>query len=365
MSLRTLFSLCALVGLFAFLGAPQPAVSAAEGPTLMSGGPLTFGPNDVLFIADNAGAKIVALELSGLVSSGTPGTKDVAGIDQKIAALLGTDAREIQINDLAISASSKNAFISVSRGRGANATPVLLRVDGAGKIDVISLTDVTYTQATLPNAPDANPEARRNPRASSITDMAFVDGQLFIAGLSNEEFSSKLRSVAYPFSTVDAGTSVEIWHAAHGAFETRSPVYTFVPYEIDGEQNLIAGYLCTPLVKFPVGNLQPGAKVMGTTIAELGNRNRPLDMIVYQKGGKDFLLMSNTARGVMKIPTEHFGHQAGLTEPVTGGNKAGVSYETIANMTGVEQLDLLDDQHVIVLARNDAGQLNLEAVMLP
>ena len=365
MSLRTLFSLCAVEGLFVFLLAPQPTVSAAEGPTLMSGGPLTFGPGNVLFIADNAGAKIVALDLSDLVSSGTPGTMDVAGIDQKIAALLGTDAREIQINDLAISASSKNAFISVSRGRGANATPVLLRVDGAGKIDVISLADVTYTQAMLPNPPDANPEARRNPRASSITDMAYVDGQLFIAGLSNEEFSSKLRSVAYPFSTVDAGTSVEIWHAAHGAFETRSPVYTFVPYEIDGEQNLIAGYLCTPLVKFPVGNLQPGAKVMGTTIAELGNRNRPLDMIVYQKDGKDFLLMSNTARGVMKIPTEHFGRQAGLTEPVPGGNKAGIGYETVAQMTGVEQLDLLDDDHVIVIARNDAGQMNLEAVMLP
>ena len=365
MSLRTVFSVCALVGLCAFVLAPHPAVSAAEGPTLMSGGPLTFGPDDVLFIADNAGAKIVALELGDLVSSGTPGTKDVPGIDQKIAALLGTDAREIQINDLVVSATSKNAFISVSRGRGANATPVLLRVDGTGKIDVISLADVTYTTAALPNAPDANPEARRDPRASSITDMAYVDGQLFIAGLSNEEFSSKLRSVAYPFSTVSEGTSVEIWHAAHGAFETRSPVYTFVPYEIDGQQNLIAGYLCTPLVRFPIDDLQPGAKVMGTTIAELGNRNRPIDMIVYQKGGKDFLLMSNTSRGVMKIPTAHFGHQAGLTEPVPDGNQAGVSYETIAQMTGVEQLDLLDDQHVIVIARNDAGQLNLEAVALP
>ena len=84
------------------------------------------------------------------------------GIDQKIAALLGTDAREIQINDLAISPVSKNAFISVSRGRGSTAMPVLLRVDGAGDIDVISLTDVSYTAAALPNAPEANPGARRN-----------------------------------------------------------------------------------------------------------------------------------------------------------------------------------------------------------
>ena len=103
MSLRTLFSLCAIVGVCAFVLAPQPVVSAAEGPTLASGGPLTFGPDNVLFIADNAGAKIVALELGDLASGGTPGTKDVAGIDQQIAALLGTDARAIQINDLASS----------------------------------------------------------------------------------------------------------------------------------------------------------------------------------------------------------------------------------------------------------------------
>ena len=146
--------------------------------------------------------------------------------------------------------------------------------------------------------------------------MAFVDGRLYVAGLSNEEFSSKLRSVPYPFATVDNGTSVEIYHGNHGQFETRSPVYTFVPYKVNGETNLIAGYLCTPLVKFPVNSLKPGAKVMGTTIAELGNRNRPLDMILYKKDGKEFLLMSNNSRGVMKIPTASFGDAEGITAHV-------------------------------------------------
>lgn len=365
MSRRTPFSLCAVVGLFVFLLAPSSTLLAAEGPSLGAGGPLTFGPDDVLFIADNARAKIVALQLGAQASGEVAGTKDVANIDRHIAALLGTGANEIQINDLAISPTSRNAFLSVSRGRGANATPVLVRIDGAGTIEVISLGNVTYTELALPNAPDANPGARRDPRASSVTDMAFLDGQLFIAGLSNEEFSSKLRSVNYPFASIDDGTSVEIWHAAHGQFETHSPVYTFVPYEIAGERNLIAGYLCTPLVKFPVDNLEPGAKVVGTTIAELGNRNRPIDMVVYEKNGKDYLLMSNTSRGVMKIPTENFETQAGLTDPVSGGGTAGVTYETIAQMTGIEQLDLLDDQHVVVIARNDAGQANLEAVALP
>ena len=167
----------------------------------------------------------------------------------------------------------------------------------------------------------------------------------------------------YPFDSVDGGTSVEIYHGAHGAWETRSPVYTFVEYEVDNEPHLIAGYLCTPLVKFPVKKLEAGQKLVGTTIAELGNRNRPLDMIVYSKDGKDYILMSNTSRGVMKIPTEGFGEQEGITSEID--DKAGIGYDTITAMTGVEQLDLFDDSHSIVLARTDSGALNLEKVALP
>jgi hypothetical protein len=230
---------------------------------------------------------------------------------------------------------------------------------------MLAFDQIKYSKVDLPNAPVANESnPARNPRTSSITDMAFVDGRLFVAGLSNEEFSSKLRSVAYPFSTVDGGTSVEIYHGNHGAFETRSPVYTFVPYRVGGEMNLIAGYLCTPLVKFPVNSLKSGSKVLGTTIAELGNRNRPLDMIVYRKGGKEFLLMSNNSRGVMKIPTDTFGSAAKIESRVAEETK-GVPFETVTSMKGVEQLDLLDDARTIVLARADGGALNLEVVALP
>jgi hypothetical protein len=251
------------------------------------------------------------------------------------------------------------------RGQGTNATPVVLRVDGAGKIDLIGFEKMKFSKVDLPNAPVANASTpNRNPRTSSITDMAFVDGRLYVAGLSNEEFSSKLRSVPYPFTAVDGGTSVEIYHGNHGAFETRSPVYTFVPYMVNGETNLIAGYLCTPLVKFPVSSLTPGAKVLGTTIAELGNRNRPLDMILYKKGGQEFLLMSNNSRGVMKIPTAGFGSAEKITSRVAA-ETAGVVFETITSMRGVEQLDLLDEARTIVLARSDAGALNLDVVALP
>ena len=339
-------------------------VPADVGPQFQSIGPLTFGPDGVLFAADNKAARIYAIDLGDHAASKTAGAADTKAIDQKIASMLGTDARELTITDLAIHPESRNAFLSAQRGQGANAQAVLLRVDGAGEIAVISLGKLKYTHVEIPNAPEANPTARRDPRTATITDMAYVSGRVFIAGLSNEEFASKLRSVKYPFDSVDGGTSVEIFHGAHGAWETRSPVYTFVPYEVDNEPHLIAGYLCTPLVKFPIKKLEAGQKLVGTTIAELGNRNRPLDMVVYSKDGKDYILMSNTSRGVMKIPTEGFGSQAGITKPVAG-EKEGISYKTITAMTGIEQLDLFDDSHSIVLARTDSGSLNLEKVALP
>ena len=78
-----------------------------------------------------------------------------------------------------------------------------------------------------------------------------------------------------------------------------------MPYTINNQQYLIAGYTCTPLVKFPIADLKPGEKVRGTTIAEFGAGNRVLDMIVYKQGGQEFLLTANNSRGVMKIPTAH------------------------------------------------------------
>jgi hypothetical protein len=350
-------------------GSFAPAsLQAASSTTRMSSiGPLTFGPDGVLFAADPQGAAIYALDLGAAAAKGAAGAAAIEGIDQKMAGLLGVDAKDITVADMAVHPRTKNAYIAVMRGQGADARPALLRVDGAGRLDVVALDGLASTKATLPNAPNAGAPAanpQRDPRRQSITDMAFTDGRLYIAGLSNEEFASKLRAVSYPFTTVDNGTSVEIFHGNHGQLETRSPVFAFVPWRIDNTPHLIAGYLCTPLVKFPVASLQPGAKVVGTTIAELGNRNRPIDMVLYKKDGREFLLMSNTARGVMKIPTDGFAAAAPITQPVKS-ETSGVAYETVTAMKGIEQLDLLDATRSIVLARAEGGALNLATAPLP
>lgn len=329
----------------------------AQGPQLESIGPIAFGPNSTLLVSDPAAATIYAFDLSGRNSSAIELHQTVENLTEKIGAMLGTAANQVAIVDVAANPATKEIFLAVTRGTGPDAQPLIMTVGEGGAISVVSLEDVEFTKTSLANAPaELQPQSRRQPsRMESITDMAYVDGRVVIAGLSNEEFSSKLRAVPYPFQAADAGTSVEIWHAAHGSFETHSPVRTFVAYEIENVEHLLAAYTCTPLVAFPVSDLEPGKKVMGKTIAELGNRNRPLDMIVYEQEGADYLLLANNARGVMKINMTNAANADGLTERVSGGGSAGMDYETIEALEGVMQLDKLDDGHVVILVQNASG----------
>ena len=124
----------------------------------------------------------------------------------------------------------------------------------------------------------------------------------------------------------------------------------------------MASYTCTPLVKIPVSELKPGAKVKGTTIAELGNGNQPLDMIAYTKDGKDFLLSANTKHGVIKIPTEEFASATAITSPIKG--TAGPKYVKITELKNVVQLDKLDDARAIILTKTGSG-FDLKTVPLP
>lgn len=337
---------------------------SGQGPALASMGPMAFGPDGTLFAADNQNAAIVALDLGAAANGGAAGAKGLDAVNEKLAALLGTGAREVTITDLAVHPRTRNAYVSVMRGQGAGAAPALFRIDGAGYITNVALASLKFQRVAMPNAPAANEGARQNPRTQVVTDMAFADGRLWVAGLSNEEFASKLRAIPYPFAGIDRGTSVEIYHGNHRQLETRSPVNAFVPYMLNGQAHLIAGYTCTPLVKFPIANLKPGDKVRGTTIGEFGAGNRVLDMIVYRKGGQEFLLTANNSRGVMKIPTSTFASAAAITTPVEE-ETGGVPFEKVTSMTGILQLDKLDDNNSIVIAQASSGALNLQVVPLP
>ena len=330
---------------------------------MKSAGVLTFGPDGILFAGDPVGGAIFAIDTDDNKSAAGVAI-DLKAANEKIAALLGAAPDQIIINDIAVNPVSHKVYFSVSRGRGPDATPVLLRLDASGKFQEVQLDRVKHSKVALPNPPSAESKSGRgpSPRMESITDLAYVDGKVFVAGLSNEEFSSTLRAIPFPFNSADKGTSVEIFHGAHGRFETNAPVRTFVPYTIGGKPNLLAAYTCTPLVKFSIADLKPGQKIMGTTIAELGSGNRPLDMIAYKKDGKDFILMSNSSRGVMKISVENIESYQGITKKT---EITGVPYETLAAFKGVEQLDLYDSKNALMLVRGEGGSLDLKTVALP
>ena len=334
-------------------------------------GPIAFGPNGILFIADTKAAAIVAIDTGDTKSGASANPVKVESLEQKVAGLLGTSPDAVLVNDVAVNPVSHNVYVAVSRGRGPEATPVLLRVNGSGTIEPVALDKVKFSRAELPDAPvdGVVGEGRRqsNPRQESITDLAFFQDRVIVAGLSNEEFASTLRAVPFPFKTVAGGTTVEIYHGAHGRFETRAPVRTLVPVTVGNEPYVLAAYTCTPLVQFPVKALEPKAKVRGKTIAELGNRNRPLDMVVYEKDGKEYLLLANSSRGVMKIEADNIEEASAIEEPVGGGGQKGLKVQTVEGWTGVEHLDLFDSAHALVLRRpnGEKGPANLETLPLP
>jgi len=355
------FTLIAVLTAAAVFGAATAGMKSGKAE-LKWAGSLAFGPDGVLFVGDSIGGAIYAIDTEDR-TKGDAAKLDIKGISEKIAAALGTSADQILINDMAVNPVSKKIYISISRGRGPDGLPVIVRVDSKGKISELSMENVKYSSVSLSDAPQADPSdsRARNRRLEAITDIAFVNGNVIVAGLSNEEFSSSLRSIPYPFDQGVKGAGIEIYHGSHGRFETNAPVRTFVAYKIQQQPYILAAYTCTPLVKIPVTDLKPGSKVKGTTIAELGNRNRPLDMIVYNKDGKDYILMSNSSRGVMKMSAD------GLDgyKPITAHTEvAGVPYQTIAELKGVEQLDKYDDKTAVIL-QGENGSLDLRSIPLP
>lgn len=359
--LSILFVLSALIVVSQFVSAAMVDGMKKGAPAMKSIGPITFGPDNVLFASDPSEASIFAIVLDDAAASSKTEI-NVEGIDKKVAALLGTGADNIWIADMAVNPNSNFAYLSVSRGRGPEGDPVLVRVNNKSELSIVSLEDVNHIQVKIPNPADHGEGRRGNPRMSSITDLSYIDGKLYVAGLSNEEFSSNFRVIPFPATEANEGSSIEIFHGAHGKYETNSPIRTFTAYQVNGEPHILAAYTCTPLVKIPLSELNPGTKVKGKTVAELGNRNRPIDMFVYNKQNKDYILMANSSRGVMKITTDDIGTMEGITERVA--DKDGLPYETIEGWDGVVQLDRLDNQTAVILAETDNG-FNLETVPLP
>ncbi len=328
-------------------------------PDIKHAGPMAFAPHGILLVGDTLNAAVYAIDTGDDQAASGEKSVNIEGVNQKIAAMLGSDAAETVINDMAVNQVSGNLYLSVARGRGPDAAPVIFKADSKGTLSQLSLKKVKFSKAAIANAPESK-EGQRNPRMSAITDLQYKDGKVVVAGLSNEEFASKLRVLKYPFDGSSQSTSVEVYHGAHGKLETASPVRTFTTYE----DTVLAAYTCTPLVSIRVEDLKDGTKTKGKTIAELGNMNNPLDMIVYKKGDQDYLLMSNSARGVMKLKLSKADIDSTKAIDSRIATTAGLPYETLKDLKDVVQLDKLNANQAVLLVSN-SGRLDIRTIDLP
>jgi hypothetical protein len=346
-----------------------------------SAGPISFGPAGILFLADNGSATIFAVDVADPGAEAGPEPFDLENVDALVASYLGCEAPDLLMRDMAVHPTSHNVYLSVQRGRGELGQAVLVRIGALdGSISEVVLDDVSFSAVRIADAPTVDDERldttlplgpegeefqfgertirllRRPIRTSTMTDMAYTHGFLLVAGLSNEEFSSKLRRYPFPFTDGGQDNSLEIFHVSHGKWETAAPIRTFVPYE--GGRSIVAGYTCTPLVHFPLEGLEPGAKTVGRTVAELGAANQPLDMITFIEQGEEHLLVANSAHGLMKIARRDIDAQEPLTEPK---EPLGVPRET-SDFQGVIRLANLEADVVLALVVDDDGRHHLRSL---
>src|SRR3954452_21542718 len=84
--------------------AAESALSSlkSDSPELKSAGALKFGPEGILFVGDSRGAAIFAIDTGDRTPATSKDLPKVENIDQKIASLLGIEASQLMINDLAV-----------------------------------------------------------------------------------------------------------------------------------------------------------------------------------------------------------------------------------------------------------------------
>ncbi|MCA9070195.1 MAG: hypothetical protein KDA84_14780, partial [Planctomycetaceae bacterium] len=254
-------------------------------PDIKSINAISFAPDGVLLVGDGRGSQIVAIE-TGDTEKGTGLKQKIEKIDTQLAGRLGTTAKGIEILDMAVNPVSGKAYFAVRKQD--DKTHLILTVDSEGTIGELELDKVTYAQLPLSAGKSG---------ISLITDVAWADDRVIAAGRSSETFASKIFSIYAPLKHEAKGDvySAETYHVSHRRWETKAPMSVVIPLKENDQTYVVGAFSCTPVVKYPLDALKPDAKVKGQSMIELGSGNRPLDMFIYQKGDKSYVL-ANTFR---------------------------------------------------------------------
>jgi len=354
---------------------------AASAQLLSSAGALAFDNGNTLFVGDARAGLVHAFDLTDALTDQADyqlgraqtfeGRTIFNNLDVEIAALLGVEAGDIAINDMVVHRPTRQIFLSVHRGHGPDAEAVVIAVNN-GELELVDLAAAEHSSSSVGPVPTAETLEFGQPlNTLAITDIDYYAGELFIAGVSNEEFSSKLRRIPFPFTNEISTSSIEIWHAVHAQYETRAPIITQTIAELDGEPTLIAIYACTPIVRIPLAELTDGAEVRGTMIGEMGFGNTPLDIVPYVNGwdGTSNVVVTNTNRSAASINLEAIASADAMPHGEGVQNVFSVEgvYQFPLPMSGTLHLDTLDETYALVVRHSpeDARNIQLHTVPMP
>jgi len=363
-------SLGSLLALLFFVGCtpePQPKPPEKPIPEKTFAGSihaLAFAPDGTLFVGDAKNGAVFAFPKLETGASSAAAFFNLRSIDSKIAASLGAKLEDIQILDMVIHPKTKNPYLAVRRGSGTDARYLVMRVEHTGKIEEIKLETLGFTKAQLQNIPKSDKFLwKKTPvKELSITDIEYYDGHVYVAGIVGDKFTSSLHKLAYPFDAKVKTSAIEMYHTVHNQRETRAPIRALTFSKIDGKPHVIAVYTCTPLVVFPLSDLQDGKKVSGKTIAELGYGNTPLDIMTLkapkQFGSQelaDFVLVVNRDQSSQLISLSEVKkaiERPGLSKPVFPSG--GMPFMNVP-LSGVLRIKVQNDNFLLTIRRNQSN----------
>jgi hypothetical protein len=340
------------------------ASASASAADVKSISRLAAGPDNILFVADWKAARVHAITLPAAPQKPAGAVFNVLDLEERLSRQVG--GAKITVEDMVVRPGTAEVYVAISYGPAK--MPALIVVTSDKKTRRVDLKAAASTSVALRNAPTTDYSFwRETPeRSFTVTDMKWRNGELFVAGLSNQDFASTLRRINYPFGSQQSITSVEIYHTGHNLIETRAPIRAMSFATWGGKPYLVAAYNCTPLVTIPLDDLKDGAHIRGKTVAELGYGNTPAQMISYTKTeqgkAEDFLLLVNFSRVSNVIPVsqlEAAGARPGIEKNVPFGQISGLDVGQ-APLAGTLRLDNLDEKSFVFVRR----QLEKDALQL-
>lgn len=354
-SIRQLVSLYLLLALISLAGV------AVAGP-IRSTGALVFVDGNTLVMSDRIGGEIHALSLPPRPPS-APRPFNLKQLSSLVAKALRTQPDKLRFEDMAFRPGAELAYISLSvdRGRSVLPAPALVSVDNAGQVSVVNLITVAHTSAPIKDRPAADKTFWNDVPAATytVTDLAFHEGRLYVAGLSNATFASTLRIYEFPFNGKATASSVEMYHAVHNQTETRAPIRKMVIATLNGEPSLIAAYTCTPLVTIPLKDLKDGAHVVGKTVAELGWGSAPVGLVSFDAGQGPMVLLTNSHKGADLMTLSSIAAAAaepGLKDPIKWPTEPYLGVKAIpVPVAGIARMAVQDKEFLAALRRNESS----------